>query len=87
MAAKWPIKDRICKQCGTVYHPVTPKVIPWAFIAAGAVFLFLAFLFLVGEFTGTTAYTANRSGFILCMMGAIAFITMGIQILRKMPRS
>ena len=48
VAAALPIRDRICKECGRLYHPEVPTIIPYTLVGIGAVLVLFGIMAFFG---------------------------------------
>lgn len=75
--SNYKMKDRECKQCGTVYAIPMPNFIPWLIIFLGVMLLLFAL------FTEATMSTTNIKGRILFAIFGLAMIGLGVRTMLK----
>lgn len=88
-ASKIPIKDRKCKECGTVYHPEVPMALSLVFIMLGPCAFFVVLLDLNGELFSGSSMSLTWLGRIVIAVAGIGSIVLGIKMLlmRKKGRA
>jgi hypothetical protein len=84
LAAALPIRDRICKDCGTLYHPEMPAIVPYTLMGVGVgVALLGVMAFFAPLMSGPVGFQWWVK-FLLLAGGAGLFLA-GLQLLRKKP--
>ncbi len=83
-AAALPIKDRICKECGTLYHAEMPAIIPYALMVGGVALLLVGIIALFKPLMSGPVRFWWWVKFVLMAGGAGLFFA-GLQLFRKKP--
>ncbi len=83
-AALLPMKDRICKKCGELYHPQMPAIIPYAVILGGVALAMAGVIaFFEPLMSGPTQFAGWVKYVLLASGGVLLFA--GVQLLLKKP--
>lgn len=79
-----PIKDRVCKECGTLYHPEMPAIIPWTLVGIGIVLFLFGIMAFFGPLMSGPVRFQWWVKFLLMAAGGGVFFA-GVQLFRKKP--
>jgi len=83
LASMIPIRDRLCKKCGTQYSPTMPKIIPYVFIILGITLACLGVMaFFEPLMKGGSVQFRGWVKFAIILGGVFCFVA-GIQMFRK----
>lgn len=84
VAAALPIRDRICKVCGTLYHPEVPAILPYTLVGIGALLFLFGIMAFFGPLMSGPVRFQRWIKFLLIVAGGGVFFA-GLQLFRKKP--